>query len=542
MNENEDESLSEFLSTMNFKYKTFLENLKFPVTGVTIFDGKNFGPVKLGIVKLTAKDFGLDNVDNTSDSDKPVNNNHRAYIDNRVSEISEQISYIMENIGDWNKHVYDYSNPHKVTWEQVTGGSPINPTELVDANYVETSIENHNISSDMSTLHPEIMAQITSLQSKVDQLEKIIQNIENDLSSTIKNIAEKNIDEHNSSPSSHPFLISKLNQLSLDITAAIDQYSGMNGMEFTSNRIDDIDLTKLNDRWDETYDGKYPSVNGIKKLLDDMDFNMYNSVDHLEDTTTGDISSIVKSNMSGIIFANIVDGIKGAHIFVYKHSRIVASYSLPSPAPIVTLSHVENAPTISEAQKKYGRNSAIILADRSTSSTKHQSIVLWSNETYYEYIINTMIIDNRETIYGADYAPSNIGFDYSKFTTGHGILFVTNLSGSSQPGVVLYNKGSTPETQEINYGSTLNGLEIEKQSFVWTGNGSKTITFKNKYSSPPNVLPILEGFNIKNTSGSNLTIEANASSVSQKNATILYNITSGVDAKYSVIIIGKINS
>lgn len=540
MTDDEDESLGEFLSKMDFKYNTFLENLKFPVNGVSVFDGKNYGPVKTGIVKLSAKDFNLDKVDNTSDSEKPVNDNHRKYIEGYINTISDQIDNILGNVSNWNKHIYDYSNPHKVTWEQVTGGSPINPNELVDEEYVKTSIDTHNQSKDLTTIHPEILSQISVLQSKIDHLTKIIENLENSSDSIIANVTKEAVGSHNRSPESHPNLIARLNQLSLDITAAIEQYSGMTGMEFVSNRIDRLELKKMNDRWDESYNGKYPSVNAIKDLMRDMEFNVFTKVDYFENISTNEMNQVMKDNITGIIFADKFNGVSGAHIFVYSNRLILAKYDLPGPAPSVTIDHVSTAPTKSEMENKYGSNSAIVLSDKSSSSPAHQSIIMWNNYTYYEYIINTLSVGEHGNIYGADYAVTNDGYDFSKFTTGHGVLFVSNLSRSNQPGVVIYNKGGNPETQEINYGiSAIDGLSIEKHTFEWTGSGNETIQLTNKYLEPPTALCVLEGFDLRDSTEQTLTLDAKVVSIDKTSTTITYNITTGVVSKYSVFVVGK---
>lgn len=63
-------------------------------------------------IELSQNDVGLDRVDNTSDLEKPVSDATRLALDILADEISDL------NI-DFERHINDFNNPHKVTKEQV---------------------------------------------------------------------------------------------------------------------------------------------------------------------------------------------------------------------------------------------------------------------------------------------------------------------------------------------------------------------------------------------------------------------------------------
>ena len=66
--------------------------------------------------RVTADQVGLGNVNNTSDKDKPISDVTQTALDNLNNQINRVSS---EQAGNLNVHLNDYTNPHKVTPEQV---------------------------------------------------------------------------------------------------------------------------------------------------------------------------------------------------------------------------------------------------------------------------------------------------------------------------------------------------------------------------------------------------------------------------------------
>lgn len=76
--------------------------------------------------QVTKEQVGLGNVDNTSDLDKPVSNATQELVDNTKKELEDLIT---SNEGGLDNHIEDYNNPHKVTKDQVGLGNVDNTSD-----------------------------------------------------------------------------------------------------------------------------------------------------------------------------------------------------------------------------------------------------------------------------------------------------------------------------------------------------------------------------------------------------------------------------
>ena len=76
--------------------------------------------------QVTKEQVGLGNVDNTSDLDKPVSNATQKLVDNTKKELEDLIT---SNEGGLDNHIKDFNNPHQVTAEQVGLGNVDNTSD-----------------------------------------------------------------------------------------------------------------------------------------------------------------------------------------------------------------------------------------------------------------------------------------------------------------------------------------------------------------------------------------------------------------------------
>ena len=76
--------------------------------------------------QVTKDQVGLGNVDNTSDLDKPVSNATQELVDNTKKELEDLIT---SNEGGLDNHIKDFNNPHKVTKDQVGLGNVDNTSD-----------------------------------------------------------------------------------------------------------------------------------------------------------------------------------------------------------------------------------------------------------------------------------------------------------------------------------------------------------------------------------------------------------------------------
>ena len=163
--------------------------------------------------KVTAEQIGLGNVDNTSDKDKPLS-------DAAKEAINEVKTLITSSGTDLSNHIKDYTNPHKVTKEQIGLGKVDNTAdldkpvsnatqELVDntKKELDTKIDNHtsdfnnphkvtkeqvglgNVDNTADINKPVSVAQQALVDSTKVELKKDIGDIEKDVTN---HIADKN--------------------------------------------------------------------------------------------------------------------------------------------------------------------------------------------------------------------------------------------------------------------------------------------------------------------------------------------------------------
>ena len=76
--------------------------------------------------QVTKEQVGLGNVDNTSDLDKPVSNATQELVDNTKKKLEDLIT---SNEGGLDNHIKDFNNPHKVTKDQVGLGNVDNTSD-----------------------------------------------------------------------------------------------------------------------------------------------------------------------------------------------------------------------------------------------------------------------------------------------------------------------------------------------------------------------------------------------------------------------------
>jgi hypothetical protein len=76
--------------------------------------------------QVTKEQVGLGNVDNTSDLGKPVSNATQELVDNTKKELEDLIT---SNEGGLDNHIKDFNNPHQVTAEQVGLGNVDNTSD-----------------------------------------------------------------------------------------------------------------------------------------------------------------------------------------------------------------------------------------------------------------------------------------------------------------------------------------------------------------------------------------------------------------------------
>ena len=148
-------------------------NIEFPVTSV---NGQT------GDVMLDKKHLNLNNVDNTSDIDKPLSVPQKT----AVLEILSKYNFNV-NLSDLYDHIADNDNPHQISIEQLDADGKLNTM-------ISELIYKHNIGTSQS-IHPDIRSRLSSLWTRVDTLEN---GLEDRLRNTLKSLEEhlSNSDAH----------------------------------------------------------------------------------------------------------------------------------------------------------------------------------------------------------------------------------------------------------------------------------------------------------------------------------------------------------
>lgn len=560
MDQNEDSSLLDFLSEMRHKYNIYIENIRYPVNSVQVYNGSQFGEIKKGDVLLSSKDFGLDLVDNTPDILKPVSDPQKKYIETYTQGIIDDIHFIMGNAGVWNSHILDMNNPHRVTWEQVTNNSPINPEDLVDHQAMQSAIDTHNASTDLTTLHPYLTNQLKTLQTSLTEIQNQLNTSFAELEASIKSATDTSINAHNTDPSSHPHLITLLADMQTQITNILDEYSGLTGVEYTANRVDEPDIEKVYDVSDTTYDGMYPSMNALSKLIFSMQAYGFPSVDHVTDITPAALTSLANEKKNGILFADRLSGVGGSYIYVYQRQQVIVSYALPDPVPNAQFAIMNNAPTAAQMESTYGDGSVIVFCNHASAYSDLQSVVCWYNHTWSEFVIDVFRLGAGENLYSAEYAYYEPGSVASLFPTGHGILFVERMNTTQLPGVILYNVNASPQTRRLEYGYKVEepagrsamrmmraeplpdpapSTMVETVPFRASEDGQYVHQFSHPFLEKPEAIVVLSGMQTSDTTSDTITAEAVVSEVTDTQVTISYRV-SGVTANFTIYITGKV--
>lgn len=123
-------------------------NIKFPVTSVNSMTDD---------VIITKKNIGLENVDNTSDDDKPLSGPQKNAILNILKNYNFKV-----NMDDLYSHLTNTENPHDVTLEQINKNDEL-------ASFVKHYIGLHNTSQN-NTVHADMRGSLRRLWTLVDEM------------------------------------------------------------------------------------------------------------------------------------------------------------------------------------------------------------------------------------------------------------------------------------------------------------------------------------------------------------------------------------
>ena len=152
-------------------------NITFPVTTV---NGMN------GDVIINAKHLGLENVDNTSDNEKPLSKPQRL----AVMELLKGFEYEVD-LSDLYDHIRDSNNPHGITFEHINRNNEI-------GNYISQHILKHE---NDQTSHQDI-------RNLIKDIDYSVKNIHNDVEERIS-IALRILDQHYADEGAHSPLFDK---------------------------------------------------------------------------------------------------------------------------------------------------------------------------------------------------------------------------------------------------------------------------------------------------------------------------------------------
>lgn len=475
----QDESLSEFLFSLRFQYNVFVDNLTFPVIDVSVYNGNTLGSPKTGHVVLRTADFGLGLIDNTADINKPVSQAQEDYMNGKIQDVIDYINVIITNKDLWSQHVTGgpdggpiRGNPHKTSWKDVINNENINidPRDLVDSIALRDAIDKHNDDKDS---HEVLSKIIDGLATDVQGYEDRLTVLENSINSRINAIIANLLSVHNTSFNAHPDIIAALAQVRAEIDQVIIDYSGLNGMEYTVNKTTELNMANMlqyirsknggvvtaealsDPNLIAQYKDQYPSVTAIRKLLAELDVNGYMNVEYIATMNDDDIDLRVAANNSGIIFSdNYIHSLGASHvaIVVYKFGQVISKLNMPKPINAINFRKMDDAPNQTYMMTNYPNESTLIFCQRSTANTNKQSIVMWSNGIYNEYILDVFKLIPGEHVWMADATQTNVGYNFAtNFVGGYGLLVVNDLNGTGKAGVVIYNKDLTPNTKAVEF-------------------------------------------------------------------------------------------
>lgn len=146
-------------------------NIRFPVTSVNGMTDD---------VVLTKKNIGLENVDNTSDIDKPLSGPQR----NAVMDILRGYDFKV-NLNSLYDHLMNTGNPHDVTLEQINKDDAL-------ATFIKHYIGLHN-TSQHNTVHADIRGSLRRLWAIVDDIDS---NVEDKIKNVLS-IVDTHFDDSN---------------------------------------------------------------------------------------------------------------------------------------------------------------------------------------------------------------------------------------------------------------------------------------------------------------------------------------------------------
>ena len=203
--------------------------------------------------QVTKEQVGLGNVDNTSDLDKPVSNATQELVDNTKKELEDLIT---SNEGGLDNHIKDFNNPHQVTAEQVGLGNVDNTSDkdkpLSDAakeaiNEVKTLITSSgtdlsNHIKDYTNPHRVTAEQVgLGNVNNTSDLDKPISNaVQEALDAVNKEVSEHKADKNNP----HEVTKAQVGLGNVDNTADIDKPVSNATQELVNNTKKELD-TKI---------------------------------------------------------------------------------------------------------------------------------------------------------------------------------------------------------------------------------------------------------------------------------------------------------
>lgn len=192
-----------------------------PVTSITGKTGEihlDKGDIKL----LPDGEEGLDNVDNTSDLEKPISKEFKEYADKVIDEgVSATGKHLVEETSSFRYHVSGNSgspiqgNPHNLNLSEITlpDGSSItlDPGKFTSILDVESALKKHN---EDPTSHEEILKFIDEngeLFQKIDEVQQETNKIISELRDRVENAGlSDEIKDHNEDPTAHQVLLDEI--------------------------------------------------------------------------------------------------------------------------------------------------------------------------------------------------------------------------------------------------------------------------------------------------------------------------------------------
>ena len=386
-----DESLTEKLAGN-------LQDLHDKIIGMTNSLNKE-APVrsvngKRGDVLLTKADFGLGNVDNTSDMDKPVSNPFKSYVDSEYqSKIKEKYDDMNSNLAPYQFHIIGNAgfpitnNPHVVLLKNgiYHNGELIylDPATFVDPSVVADNINTHNEDRSAHTILMKLVDRNSSTYRAIIQLEDKISDFLVTMTDQVRDVIDAPLSAHNTNNNSHQALLDSINKQFLRISE-IGRADESPYYEYPRRKKTSISLT-------DRYTDEYPAVNALKIFDNIRSTNLTTEL-----TPIRPQKIVFDTNRSTIIFIyydpdadpvddsdNNFDGGDGRIIddpYTVKSFQVSNSFDIMYP----TLALLGSAYDVSDIPDQYiGLESMIFILGMSNT-------IAWKNYNY-----DTMHIDDN---------------------------------------------------------------------------------------------------------------------------------------------------